>query len=75
MTMDVSMHVGRCVLTVSARVCLCVLPGWCLQVELPTVQELESQPALGAAWHRRYYVNLAPDEWRARHAARQAAWA
>jgi hypothetical protein len=26
--------------------------GWCLQVKLPTVLELESRP-LGAVWHRR----------------------
>jgi hypothetical protein len=37
---------------VCACVCLCVLDAWCLQVELPTVLELESRP-LGAAWHRR----------------------
>jgi hypothetical protein len=41
------MLVGVCL-----RVCVFVCAGWCLQVELPTVLELESRP-LGAAWHRR----------------------
>jgi hypothetical protein len=40
-------YVGVCL-----RVCVSVCAGWCLQVELPTVLELESRP-LGAAWHRR----------------------
>jgi hypothetical protein len=48
------MLVGVCL-----RMCVSVCAGWCLQVELPTVLELESRP-LGAAWHRRTVMSLAP---------------
>jgi hypothetical protein len=58
------MLVGVCL-----RVCVSVCAGWCLQVELSPVLELESRPGLKAAWHRRWAWPLA------RHAAYQAAWA
>jgi hypothetical protein len=54
MTMDGFMHVGRCV---SARVCVSVCAGWCLQVELPTVLAAgEPAPRGGLA----QTVSLAP---------------
>jgi hypothetical protein len=46
--MDASTHVGSKVYACVPR-CVCVYvavcAGWCLQVELPTVLELESEPA------------------------------